>query len=279
MSMRVGSKNQTSANSLRNAAENRAEEKKSLEKLGSGKRINRAADDAAGLAMAEQLGAALKGLEQGMENVYDGLSMIETAEAGLGGTTDQLHRMRELAVSAASDTLNPGQRDAIQAEFASLSAEIDRTSASTEFNGQQLLDGSAGEVEIALGQGSGAEAGAIAMDLSHNMDAESLGLVDSHLDGADGSNALAAIDEIDSALAAVSAQRAEFGGTANRLMSAHQGLAVATENSYASRSRIMDTDYAKETAELTRRQILAQAGDAVSMQGRMMPASVLNLLK
>jgi flagellin len=279
MSMRIGSKNSGPMSSLRNAAENRAEEKKSFEKLSSGKRINQAADDAAGLAMAESLGAALKGLEQGMENVYDGLSMIETAEAGLGSTSNQLGRMRELAVSAASDTLSSGQRDAIQAEFASLSAEIDRTAASSEFNGQRLLDGSAGEVDISLGHSAGSEPDTIAMDLSHNMDAASLGLDSTNLDGADGSSARAALEDIDNALAAVSSQRAEFGGTANRLMSAQQGLAVTTENTYASRSRIMDTDYAKETAELTRRQILSQAGDAVTVQGRLMPSSVMNLLK
>ncbi len=279
MSMRVGGKNTGPLSSLRNAAENRAEEKKSLEKLSSGKRINQAADDAAGLAMAEKLGAALKGLEQGMENVYDGLSMIETAEAGLGSTSDQLGRMRELAVSAASDTLSSGQRDAIQAEFASLAAEIDRTAASTEFNGQRLLDGSAGEVDISLGHSAGSEPDAIAMDLSHNMDTASLGLASTNLDGANGSSARAALEDIDNALAAVSSQRAEFGGTANRLMSAQQGLAVTTENTYASRSRIMDTDYAQETAELTRRQILSRAGDAVTVQGRLIPSSVMNLLK
>jgi flagellin len=279
MSMRVSGKNTGPLSSLRNAAENRAEEKKSFEKLSSGKRINQAADDAAGLAMAEKLGATLKGLEQGMENVYDGLSMIETAEAGLGSTSNQLGRMRELAVSAASDTLSSGQRDAIQAEFSSLSAEIDRTAASTEFNGQQLLDGSAGEVNISLGYSAGSEPDAIAMDLSHNMDAASLGLASTSLGGADGSNARAALEDIDNALAAVNSQRADFGGTANRLMSAHQGLAVTTENAYASQSRIMDTDYAKETAELTRKQILSQIGAAVTVQGRLMPSSVMSLLK
>ncbi len=126
--------------------------------------------------------------------------MIETAEAGLGSTSDQLGRMRELAVSAASDTLSSGQRDAIQAEFASLSAEIDRTAASTEFNGQRLLDGSAGEVDISLGHSAGSEPDAIAMDLSHNMDTASLGLASTNLDGANGSSARAALEDIDVAI-------------------------------------------------------------------------------
>lgn len=275
MSIRIGTQSQSTLSALRHSAQNRLEEKKSFEKLSSGKRVNRAADDAAALAIAEEMSAMLRGLEQGMENVYDGLSMVETAEAGLAGTSDQLHRMRELAVGAANEVISPDQRDAMQAEFASLSAEISRTADSAEFNGQKILDGSTGEVDIALGQSSGG----IALDFSNNMDASSLGLDSVQLSGNDGANARAALDQIDEALAAVNSQRAEFGSSSNRLMSANQGLAVAAENTYASRSRIMDTDYAKETAALTRKQILAQAGDAVMVQGRMMPSSVMNLLK
>ncbi len=279
MSIRIGTKSQATMSAMRHSAQNRAEEKKSFEKLSSGKRINRAADDAAALAIAEEMSAVLKGLEQGMENVYDGLSMVETAEGGLAGTSDQLHRMRELAVAASNGTVSPDQRDAMQAEFDSLKSEISRTAESTEFNGQKVLDGSAGEVDIALGQAAGGSTGAITMDFSNNMDASSLGLDGAELSGNDGANARAALDQIDSALAAVNSQRAEFGASSNRLMSANQGLAVAAENTYASRSRIMDTDYAKETAALTRQQILAKAGDAVMVQGRMMPSSVMNLLK
>ncbi len=275
MSIRIGSKSLTNMSSLRNSSRSRAEEQKSFEKLSSGKRINRAADDAAGLAIAEQMGAILKSLEQGQENVYDGLSMVDTADAALGSTTDQLHRMRELAVAAGSDVLNPQQRNAIQIEFDSVYGQIDRTAASTEFNGQKMLDGSAGEVEISLGQ----DAGTISLDFSQNMDAASLGLDTVQLSGADGSNARSALADIDQALEAISTQRAEFGSTSNRLMSANQGLAVAAENTYASRSRIIDTDYAKQTAELTRQQILSQASTAVTIQGRLIPSSVLSLLE
>ncbi len=279
MSIRIGSPNQATMSALRNSSRNRMDERKSFEKLSSGKRVNRAADDAAALAIAEEMGSMLKGLEQGMENVYDGISMVETADTSLESTTNQLHRMRELAVAAASDVLNPQQRGAIQAEFDSIYGEIDRTAESSEFNGKQLLDGSSGEVDVALGQSADGGAETISVDLSHNMDSASLGLAGVQLSGADGSNARAALDDIDDALAAVSAQRADFGAAGNRLMSAHQNLAVAAENTYASRSRIMDTDYAKETAELTRKQILSQAGDAVMVQGRLMPSSVMNLLK
>ncbi len=278
MTFRIGSGYSATRNSLRTTAQHRHEERKSLEKLSSGHRVNRAADDAAALAIATRMGEVLAGLEQGMENVYDGLSMVQTADGGLDATTDQLHRMRELAVSAASDVLSPDQRQAAQSEFEALRSEIDRTASSTEFNGQKVLDGSAGEVEIALGQEQDAAGEGIALDFSRNMDAESLGLASTQLAGPDGQNARAALDDIDSALAAVSSQRAQFGSVSNRLMSANQGLAVAAENTYASRSRIMDTDYAAQSAELVRQQIMVQAGTAVTAQGLRIPSSVLSLL-
>lgn len=277
MSFRIGTGNSPQLGSLRGPAGHRGKQQDSLEKLGSGHRVNRAADDAAALAVATEMGLALSGIEQGMANVYDGLSMVQTADGALESTTDQLQRMRELAVTAASDTLNPDQRQALQSEYQSLSEEIDRTAAATEFNGQQVLDGSAGEVEISLGQGSASEAN-ITLDFSRSMDTDSLGLTGSSLAGADGSGAQAALASIDQALATVSSQRAEFGGAGNRLVDAIQGLAVAAENTYAARSRLIDTDYARRTAELTRQQIMAQAGYAATVQGQKLPSSVLNLL-
>jgi len=278
MSFRIGANSLLNKGGLRQSAQNRTRERKTLEKLSSGQRVNRAADDAAALAIASEMGGILKALEQGMENVYDGLSMVQTADGGLDSTTEQLHRMRELAVTAASDVLNPEQRQAAQTEYESLRNEIDRTTAGLEFNGQRVLDGSAGTVEVALGQGGGDAGSAIDLDFSRNMDSESLGLASTQLDGPDGDNARAAIDDIDRALEAVSSQRAEFGGASNRLLSANRGLAVAAENTYASRSRIVDTDYARQAAELTRQQITVQAGDAVTAQGQLIPSSVLNLL-
>lgn len=277
MSIRIGANNSLQSGSLRHSAQHRGKEQKALEKLGSGKRVNRAADDAAALAIATEMGAALQGIEQGMENVYDGLSMVQTADGALDSTADQLGRMRELAVAASNEVLKPDQRQAIQAEYETLRAEIDRTAASTEFNGQPVLDGTVGEVKVSLGQGEGVESG-IELDFSRSTDSESLGLAGVRLDGADGSAARAALEDIDSALAAVNSQRSELGGAGNRLISAHQGLATAAENSYAARSRMIDTDYARQAAELTRQQIMAQAGDAVSAQGQRIPSSVLNLL-
>ena len=279
MSIRINSPSTSSLSTLRSGRKNRKELDKTLEKLSSGRRINRASDDAAGLAIAEQLGQALKGLEQGMENVYDGISLLQTADGGMDQMTENLHRMRELAMTAASGTLNPGQRDAIQTEFASLKDEVDRISGATEFNGASLLDGSAGAVEVALGTETSGGPATITMDLSTNLDAASLGLAASRVDGADPSRALAAIDDIDAALEHISAHRADLGATGNRLASAQRDLAVAAENSYAARSRIMDTDYAQETSRLTAQQIKAQMNNAVLSQTKGLGATALNLLK
>ena len=279
MSIRVNSPNQSTLASLRNSRENQEKLNKTMEKLSSGKRINRAADDAAGLAVSEQLGQALKGLEQGMENVYDGLSLTQVADGALTQVSDNLLRMRELAMTSANGTLNAGQRDAVQAEFDSLKTEINRISESTEFNGNKLLDGSAGDLDIAMGTESGGSPDALTLDLSANMDATSLGLDASSVSGDDGSAALAAMEDVDSALAMVSSKRSEFGGFSNRLMSAQQSLAITAENTYAAQSRIQDADYAVESANLVRQQILGQASTAVQLQSRGLAGTALNLLK
>jgi len=278
MSIRINRGQQSTLSALRNSRENRRELEKTLEKLASGHKINRAADDAAGLAIAEQMSEALKGLEQGMENVYDGLSMIQTADGGLDQMTENLHRMRELAMTSANGTLNPGQRDAIQGEFQALQAEVDRISATTEFNGTGLLDGSAGDVEISLGTGaSGPDA--IEVELGTSMDAAALGIGASRVDGPDPSLALGALEDVDAALQRISTQRADLGATANRLVSAQQGLAVTVENTFAARSRIIDTDYALEASKLAAQQVRGEASNAVLIQTRGLAATALNLLK
>ncbi len=275
MSIRVNSPNQSTLSSLRNSRENQEKLKKTLEKLSSGQRINRSADDAAGLAIAQQMGQELRGLEQGMENVYDGLSLTQVADGALSQSSDNLLRMRELAMTAANGTLNAGQRDAVQAEFDSLKAEITRISESTEFNGNQLLDGSAGELDIATGNSQDG----LTLDLSANMDATSLGLASTSVSGADGAAAQSAMDDIDSALAMISSKRSEFGGFSNRLMSAQQSLAISAENTYAAQSRIQDADFAVESANLVRQQILGQVNNSVQLQSRGLAGTALNLLK
>ncbi len=279
MSIRVNSLHPSTLDALRNSQKTGKNMGKSMEKLSSGKRINRASDDAAGLAISENMGQALRGLEQGMENVYDGFSLTQVADGSLNQVTENLGRMRELAMTSANGTLNQDQRDAVNAEYQSLKSEISRIAESTDFNGTKLLDGSAGDVDIAVGQDSSSGLDTISIDLGANMDAESLGLADSSVDGTDSANALSALDDLDAALQSVSSHRADIGATGNRLMSAHQGLSVTMENTYAAQSRIVDVDYAKEKAELTRTQILNQANNAVLVQSRGISATALNLLK
>nr|MEE4268406.1 flagellin [Candidatus Krumholzibacteria bacterium] len=278
MSIQINSRNSSTLASVRSSSQAKERMEKTLEKLSSGKRINRAGDDAAGLAIAQKMGDMIKALEQGMENAYDGLSLVQTADGGMDQTSENLGRMRELAMTAANGTLSPEQRDAVQVEFSALKDEVSRIAGSTEFNGQKLLDGSAGELDIALAD-TGSDADAIAVDLSVNMDASSLGLASSRVDGGDPTNALAAMRDVDAALAQVSSRRAELGSVGNRLESATRNMGVAMENTYASRSRVMDTDYAVEMASLARDQVLASAGTAVQTQARGLAATALNLLK
>ena len=279
MSIRINGPNPSTLTSQRSTTEAQKRLGKSLERLSSGKRISRASDDGAGLAISEKMGEMLKALEQGMENAYDGLSMIQTADGGMEQTSENLGRMRELAMTAANGTLSPDQRSAVQSEFSALKDEISRGAAAAEFNDQKLLDGSAGEVSIALaGDGAGG-AESIGVDLSAAMDAASLGLESTKVDGPDGKNAMNAIRDIDAALSQVSSHRAQLGATSNRLESATRNMGVAMENTYASQSRITDSDVAVEMASLAREQVLASAGTAVQAQARGLAATALNLLK
>lgn len=273
MSFRINSRPTAASSSHRNSEARQGGVKKALEKMSSGHRINRAADDAAGLAVSQKLGQALKGLEQGMENAYDGMSLVQVADGGLEQVGDVLGRMRVLAMTSANGTLADGQRAAVQTEFEALRQEVDRLGGSTEFNGQALLDGSAGTVEIALGS----EHGTIDIDLGPAVDSAALGLAATRLDSGDA--ARAALADVDAAMAQVAATRADLGGSANRLMNASRNLGVSMENTAAAQSRIIDTDYAKESAELARQQILAQGSTAVQMQSHGLSAAALTLLK
>ena len=279
MSFRVNSPNQSTMSALRNSRKIQTNQQKTMEKLSSGKRINRAADDAAALAISQQMGQALKALEQGMENIYDGLSLTQVADGALDQSSDNLLRMRELAMTAANGTLSSGQRDAVQAEFDSLKAEVTRISETTEFNGHQLLDGSAGSMDIAVGTSSDGEPDYLSLDLSTSMDASSLGLDATSVSGIDGNAARSALDDLDSALAMISAKRAEFGSFSNRLGSAQHSLAITAENTHAAMSRIQDTDYAVETAKLTSQEILGSANRSVLIQSMGLAGTALNLLK
>ncbi|HIE13255.1 MAG TPA: flagellin [Desulfotomaculum sp.] len=245
---------------------------KSLEKLSSGLRINRAADDAAGLAISEKMRGQIRGLNQALANAQDGISLIQTAEGAMNETHAILQRMRELAVQAANDTLTDSDRGQIQEEVNALIAEINRIASDTEFNTQKLLDGTFSSQLIHIGANAGQN---LSITIA-TMTAGGLGV--SGLSVSTQTNANAAISTIQAALDEVSTQRAKLGAIQNRLEHTIANLGVAAENLTAAESRIRDVDMAKEMMEFARTQILVQSGTVMLAQANMAPQAVLRLL-
>jgi len=246
---------------------------KSLERLSSGLRINRAADDAAGLAIAEAFRARVSGMRVAQRNAQDGISLVQTAEGALSETTNILQRMRELAVQAASGTNSDANRAALQAEFGQLIAQIDDIAADTEFNGTVLLSDTT-TFTIQAGAGIGQTlnvtlSGADSADLAIN----GAGFYVSAM-----VNAATAIQVIDSAILTVSSNRAMLGAAQNRLGFTIATLAVQEENSAASESAIRDADVAMEVVEFTRNQILISAGTSILAQANVVPQTALTLI-
>ena len=242
---------------------------KSMERLSSGYRINRAADDAAGLAISEKLRGQISGISQAMRNTQDAVSLVQTAEGALQEVHSMLQRMRELAVQYKNGTLSTSDRQAIQSETSQLQSEIDRIGTQVQFNGVQLLS-SAGQITFQVGA----------------MDNQSITVSTVSLGQAVGANAFSLsptgasdIDEIDTAINNVSAQRAEFGAVQNRLDHTLANLATYHENLVASESRIRDADMASEMVDFTKLQILQQAGTSMLAQANQIPQSVLTLLR
>ena len=255
---------------------------KSLEKLSSGLRINRAGDDAAGLAISEKMRAQVGGLNQATRNAQDGISLIQTAEGGLNETHSILQRMRELTVQSANDTNTVEDRGNIQDEFDQLAKEITRVSTTTEFNGKALLDGSATAVSFQIGANSG-QSMTLGIDA---MDATTLavatGTDESDTVGIDistaGADFDAALTAIDAAIGTVSSERSKLGATQNRLDHTINNLTTTSENLSAAESRVRDVDMAKEMMEFTKNNILNQASTAMLAQANQMPQGVLQLL-
>ncbi|MGE5507757.1 MAG: flagellin [Chitinophagales bacterium] len=272
MSLRINN-NIEAVNAHRNLSVTAQSMSKSMEKLSSGLRINRAADDAAGLAISEKLRGQVNGINQAVRNSQDGISLIQTAEGALNEVHSLLQRLRELAVQAASDTLTGSDRTAIDSEMDQLVLEVTRISSTTEFNTQKLLDGSFTNRQLQIGANSGqvltvSIASATAADLT----IDSL-QVDSN------ANASAAIASIDAAIGTVSNIRASLGALQNRLEHTIANLGVAAENLLSSESRIRDVDMAQEMMSFTKVQILQQAGTAMLAQANQAPQTVLQLLK
>ena len=245
---------------------------KAMEKLSSGLRINRAGDDAAGLAISEKMRGQIRGLKQASRNAQDGISLIQTAEGALSETHSILQRMRELAVQAASETLTNDDRAEIQKEITQLIDEIDRVADQTSFNTQELLNGDDTKIVIHIGANVDQN---ISIEIG-NMKTESLGVGEIDVSGSEDAND--AINTIDEAINTVSEQRSALGAYQNRLEHTISNLGTSAENLQAAESRIRDVDMAAEIMEFTKANILNQAATAMLAQANIAPQTVLQLL-
>ena len=242
---------------------------KSMERLSSGYRINRAADDAAGLAISEKLRGQVRGLAQAGRNGQDAVSLVQTAEGALSEVHAMLQRVRELAVQYRNGTLSSADRLAIQSEVNQLASEVERIGSSVEFNGIKLLN-AAGSVTFQVGAEDGQTLSVATISLGSSVNAATFSL---------GGAGTVDIDEIDTAITNVSSQRSVFGAVQNRLDHTLNSLATYQENLVASESRIRDVDMASEMVNFTKLQILQQAGTSMLAQANQSPQAVLSLLR
>ena len=266
---------------------------KAMEQLSTGKKINTAADDAAGLAISTRMSTQIIGLEQSVQNASDAISMINTAEGALDEVTNLLQRMRELALQASNGTTGVEDRSYLNKEYQALYAEISRIANNSEWNGRAILNNTANGsssslVSFQIGMDSGqtisVDFGNFTTNASGTFkDFVSAGATAGTISGTSTASAQtkasAAIGSIDTALLAISNQRSSFGAASNRLTHAIDNLTNVTINAEASRSRMMDTDYAAATSELARTQIINQASTAMLAQANQLPQSVLQLLQ
>ena len=250
---------------------------KAMEQLSTGKRINAASDDAAGLAIANRMTAQIKALDQSVRNANDGISMMQTAEGATKEITNMLQRMRELSVQAANDSYSATDRTAIAAEVTQLTSEVTRVATNTQWNGMAILGGAAAYSSMTFQVGTEGDAtSAITVGFS-GMSAGALTVTG--LSFTTSVFAQASIELLDTAITAVDTFRSGLGARINRLTSAADNLANVQLNTSASRSQIEDTDYAKATTELAKTQIIQQAASAMLAQANQAPQSVLSLLR
>lgn len=276
MALRIAT-NVASLNAQKNLTGNNLQLERSLARLSSGFRINQAADDAAGLAISENLRGQIRGLKQAHRNANDGISLVQVAEGGLNEVGNMLIRLRELAVQASSDTIGDTERKFLDVEFQQLKSEIQRIGESTTFNGRDLLNGTGGVVDIQVGTRNDPFKDRISFNASAaNSSLESLGMVGEAV--AQKEMAQSSLDVIDSAMLSINAMRANFGALQNRLTSTIANLDVSHENLSAANSRVRDADIAEETANLTKHNILLQAGTSVLGQANQMQQMALKLL-
>src|SRR6056297_23462 len=266
--MQVINTNVASLNAQRNLSESSGSLATSLQRLSSGLRINSAKDDAAGLAISERMTSQIRGMNQAARNAHDGISLAQTAEGAMAEVTNNLQRSREIAVQSANATNSASDRAALDAEVQTLIAEIGRVAADTTFNGVQLLN-TAATLSFQVGANSGDTVDVDTVDVS--------GVIAGDVTSA--ANADTMLGAVDTALTTVNGARADLGAAQNRFESIVRSVQTTAENLSASRSRIQDADFAAETANLTRAQILQQAGTAMLAQANAAPQNVLALLQ
>ncbi|MBT1450806.1 flagellin FliC [Glaciecola sp. XM2] len=247
---------------------------KSFERLSSGLRINSAADDAAGLQISNRLTSQVEGLNQGIRNANDAISLTQTAEGALGETTNALQRIRQLAIQSQNGINSDDDRAALQKEVTALTSEIDRISTDTQFNSVELLDGNFSAVFL-VGSNAG-QTVSVNLESSSGFGITGLGLSGLSISSAGGASA--ALAAIDGAISTIGATRADLGALENRFQSSIRNMSNVAENLSAARSRITDTDFAAETANLTRNQIMQQASISVLSQASQRPQLALSLL-
>ncbi len=260
--------NVSSLNAQRNLASSQGSLATSMQRLSSGLRVNSAKDDSAGLAIADRMNAQVRGMMVASRNANDGISMAQTAEGALSTVTDALQRMRELGVQAQNGTNSTTDRANLDTEYQQLSQEITRIAAQTKFNGTAIIGAGAGANVFQVGANNGETLAITTTTVT---------TVAGNLTSA--ANASTAVAALDTALDTITTQRATYGAAMNRFGMAISNLAISTENQTAARGRIMDADFAVETANLSRAQILQQAGNAMVAQANQLPNQVMTLLR
>ena len=275
-------------NAQRNLAGSQSSLASSMQRLSSGMRVNSAKDDAAGMAIAERMTAQIRGMNVAARNANDGISLAQTAEGALGKVSDSLQRMRELAVQAANATNSDSDKDSLDKEFGELAKEIQRVLGGTTFNGLAVLGGDAGTQTFQVGANTGSNdsINITTTNMTTNADITAVAGTDNAggsravIDNtADASTIQDVIDNIDTALDTINSERATLGASQSRFDAVVSNLQISIENQSAARSRIIDTDFAVETSNLSRAQILQQAGNAMVAQANQLPDQVLQLLR
>jgi flagellin len=276
MGLRINTNIQALA-AQRNLGVSNMKQQSSLEKMASGTRISKAADDSAGLAITEKMRADIRSLRQDSRNANDGISLVQVAEGGMNEVGNILTRFRELSIQAASDTIGDKERRFINKEVQQLRAEVDRIAATTEFNGHKLLAGQGERLEIQVGLNNSPENDRFVFDTQKmKTSLDGLGLADINTESKEAAQSNLA--KIDSAITMLSENRSEIGALQNRLGSSVQNLAIYEENLSAARSRIYDVDMAAESSEMTKNSILTQAGTSVLSQANSNANMALKLL-